>query len=556
MSVPAGGGQPDSFLDFLDREPALADPAGSGPAPTPRPPGLAHRIAASARSHPERWIIAAALVLRLPLVFTGLAHTSDIWRQSDTASMARNFWSGGYRLFFPQIDWGGAGPGYVESEFPAYPFTVALLYRLTGGEHVALGKALSLALTGGTLAAFWGLARRSVRRPAAIGALVFFAVSPVALRYGTAFMPEATLLFFTVLALLLFTRWIEEDRLRLLVGAGLATSMALLAKPTAIQLGAVLAIVLVRDRGWRALSSLRLWAVAMVAVVPAAVWTVHARDLHLTYGNTFGVISGGDRKFATLDTFVSPGFYTGVSRTEVVWLLAVGAVPLFVLGLVVAVRRRQPTVLLAGAVVIPVFYVIVAKYSAGPQGIQYHVFALPYAALAVGLGVEAIARRARAERRAGHRGAATALAAAGAGCAGLVLVAAAGAYVTLVRPDNERLTACAAAVADVVPEGDLIVVSSPNASSADGYPVNYQEPVLFYFSGRRGWSLAADHHDPAALDALTGDGARWFVAYDEGTLAAAPGLSARLADSADQVGPGLADGCGIWQLSPPAHAGG
>lgn len=554
VTASAGGGQPDSLLstERSGTEPAGADAASTEPAGAEPPRGPGQRLAASLRAHPERWIIAAALLVRLPLVFTGLAHTSDIWRQSDTASMARNFWSSGYHLFFPQIDWGGAGPGYVESEFPAYPFAVALLYRLGGGEHVALGKALSLALTGGTLAAFWGLARRSVGRTSAVAALAFFAVSPIALRYSTAFMPEATVLFFTVLALLLFTRWVEEDRFALLVGAGLATSMALLAKPTAIQLGAVLAIVLVRDRGWRALSSLRLWAVAVVAAVPAALWTVHARDLHLTYGNTFGVISGGDRKFATLDTFVSPEFYTGVTRTEVVWLLAVGAVPLFVLGLVVAVRRRRPTVLLAGAVVIPAFYVIVAKYSAGPQGIQYHVFALPYAALAVGLGVEVLAHHIDADRRAGRSGRARLLAAGGVGCAALVLLAGAGAYALLLRPDNEVLTSCAAAVVDAVPAGDLVVVSSPYASAADGYEVNYQEPVLFYFSGRRGWSLAADDHDPAALDARNAEGARWFVAYDRGTLDAAPALTAHLDDVAEQVGPGLDAGCGIWRLPAPA----
>ena len=196
-------------------------PGAGGPLPAGRP-GVAARLARSLRAHPERWIIAIAVLVRLPLVFSGLAHTSDIWRQSDTASMARNFWAGGYHLFLPQIDWGGSGPGYVESEFPGYPFLVALLYKVAGGEHVWLGKLLSLGFTVGTLAAFWGLVRRVVARRPAVVALAFFALSPIALRYGTAFMPEATVLCFTVLALLLFTRWLEEDRLGLLLGTGLA----------------------------------------------------------------------------------------------------------------------------------------------------------------------------------------------------------------------------------------------------------------------------------------------------------------------------------------------
>lgn len=521
-------------------------PEASAPS-APRHASLG-RLGASLRAHPERWIIAAAVLIRVPLLFSGLAHTSDIWRQSDTASMARNFWTGGYHLFLPRIDWGGAGPGYVESEFPGYPFLVALLYGLTGGEHVWLGKLVSLAFTAGTLAAFWGLARRVVDRRPALAALAFFAASPVALRYGTAFMPEATVLCFTVLALLLFVRWLDEDRLSLLLGTGVAVALALLAKPTAVQVGAVLAVLLVHGRGWRALADVRVWATAVLAVLPATFWTLHARDLHLTYGNTFGVISGGDRKFATLDTFVTPGFYTGVARTEVLWVLAVGAVPLLVLGLAVAVHRRGPTVLLAGAVVVPLFYAVVAKYSSGPQGIQYHVVALPYAALAVGLGIDVVARRAHDRRSSGHRTGAAALVVALAACLAMFGLATAGAYRDLLADDNTVLTACAASIAELVPEGDLIVVSSPYASTADGYDVNYQEPVLFYFSGRTGWSLAADRHDAAELEARIADGARWFVAYDRATLDAAPALSSWLDAEAEQVGPGMDRACGVWRL--------
>ena len=54
------------------------------------------------------------------------------WRQADMLSVTRNFARHGYRLFWPQIDWGGAGPGYVEMEFPLLPWLGALLQRLVG----------------------------------------------------------------------------------------------------------------------------------------------------------------------------------------------------------------------------------------------------------------------------------------------------------------------------------------------------------------------------------------------------------------------------------------
>jgi len=497
-------------------------------------------IRKSLRAHPARWIIAVAVLARVPLLFTGLTYSSDIWRQADTASIAQNFWHGGYRLLFPQIDWGGAGPGYVEAEFQLYPFAVALLYRLLGGEHLWLGKLVSLGFTSGMLVAFWSLARRTVSRPAAVVALAFVAFSPISLRYGTAFMPDATALFFYVLALLLFVRWLAEDRSGLLVGAGGATALALLVKPTTVNVVLVLVVLLVHQRGWRALRSAKLWAVAVLAVVPVALWTLHARDLHRRYGNTFGVISGGDRKFASLDTFLSSTFYVGVTRTEVVWVFGVVSAPLFAWGLVVAVRRRGPTLLLAGAVTIPLFFAIVARCSAGPQGIQYHLFALPYAALGIGLGWESLAQWA-ATRSRPVRWAPAASAVLFVGVCGVF-------YLRLLPEQGQVYTSCADVVAAAVPNDDRIVVSSTYSSKDDGYDANFQEPMIFFYSGRRGWSLAADRHDPEHLDALRAEGARWFVMYDEGLSASSPAFMAYLARQSTQVGPGIAEQCGVWHL--------
>ena len=39
------------------------------------------------------------------------------WRQADTAAIARNAHLNHLPLWTPQIDWGGASAGFVESEF-------------------------------------------------------------------------------------------------------------------------------------------------------------------------------------------------------------------------------------------------------------------------------------------------------------------------------------------------------------------------------------------------------------------------------------------------------
>ena len=54
------------------------------------------------------------------------------WRQADTAAMARHFSLAGTPIWLPQVDWSGASAGFVESEFPLYPFLVSRLYGLMG----------------------------------------------------------------------------------------------------------------------------------------------------------------------------------------------------------------------------------------------------------------------------------------------------------------------------------------------------------------------------------------------------------------------------------------
>ena len=48
------------------------------------------------------------------------------WRQADTAAMARHFAIEGTPIWLPQIDWAGAGKGYVECEFPLFPLRLFL----------------------------------------------------------------------------------------------------------------------------------------------------------------------------------------------------------------------------------------------------------------------------------------------------------------------------------------------------------------------------------------------------------------------------------------------
>ena len=491
-------------------------------------------------------MVAAVSVLSVVRAIGPMTYPGDIWRQSDTATIARNFARGGMHLFYPQINWAGAGPGYVETELPLMPWLAAALYQVFG-EQEWLGRLVSLTFMLVATAAFWGLARRLLPPVAARCALIAFAVSPAFMRYGTAFMPEATVLAFYLVALLAFCRWLQEDRGPWLAAAAAATSAAALVKPTALHIGLVMGI-------WLALaapSRLRrpsVYLAGLAALMAPALWLWHASRLHAEYGNTFGVISGGDSKWGSIDLWLSPAFYLGNLRTEVIFVYGVVGVPLAVLGATRLWRRRPAAfpLVVAGAIALVAYYFAVGRYSASDMGIQYHVYSLPYAALCVGLGLAAAGAwlRPRVPR------------AVSAGAAVLVVGALAAQSVNVLAgsltSSAGAFGACAGALDTVSAPGDLVVVATTSSATEDGVSNNYQEPVVFYLSDRKGWSLAVDQQDPGLLAGYVQEGARFLASPDPGIVPAGGDISRWLDTNATRLRTAPSDGCDVWALEASA----
>jgi 4-amino-4-deoxy-L-arabinose transferase-like glycosyltransferase len=478
-----------------------------------------------------------ALLVRLPLVARPLtASYSDVWRQADTATITRQFYHNGYNLFYPQIYWGGSGPGYVETEFQLYPFITALLYGVLG-EQVWLGRLVSLAFAMVGLWLFYLLARRAAGEKAALWGLAFLVLSPLHLRYSATFMPEAAVFCFYLAALLLFQCWLDDQKARTLWLAGAATALAVLIKPTAIQIGLIfLLLLLVRER-LRFLARPHIWVFTLICLLPAVLWYWHARNLYLSYGNTFGILSGGDNKFGSLSYWLSPNFYFNVGILELEWVFAWGGALLFLWGAVVYWRKRTTWLPLFGTLTAVLYYMIVARYAQVNWGIQYHIYFLPFAALVVGIGL--------AEIRWSHR-----VQAGLAGAAILVMVFSSGRlYLSLFEQHGAALAACGEQTAVLTPSDALLLVSTTSVANDNGSPNNYQEPQIFFFSDRHGWSLPAEQHTPQDLQRYWEQGARYFVIYDAALLAANPALNDYLNAELTQIGAGIEAGCAIYPLA-------
>lgn len=494
-------------------------------------------------------VIVVGIIIRIPFLTVPLtADLSDDWRQADTASIARHFYENGYHIFYPQIYWGGNGPGYVETEFQLYTFITALLYRLFG-EQLWLGRLVSLVFSVLTFSVFYLLARRLVGERVALWALGFFAVSPLLIRYSVAFMPEATVLCFYVMALYLFQRWLEESKPQWILFAGLSTAAAILVKPTSIHIGLIFLLMLIEKYGWRLVKLKSVWLFGLVSLLPGILWYLHARNLFLTYGNTFGVFSGGDSKFGNLSYWLSPAFYRSLLQLDVEWVFAGVGILIFLVGLALFIRQRLSRILIYGLITTVTYYMIVARYARETWGIQYHIYLLPFAALGVGMGLawlfDPVPNWNKRPAFIRHFSVLSGLAA-----LALMLYSSATTSQRLLALRGQDLADCGVQVAKVAPPDTKIIASTISQAIDNGVANNYQEPQIFFYSDRYGWSLPADWHTPEYLEKYRKEGAAYFVIYNQSLYNDNPALADYLKKNAQQVGPGVDHGCGIYQFAP------
>ncbi len=128
------------------------------------------------------------------------------WRQADTAAMARHFALEGTPIWLPQIDWAGANSGYVECEFPIFPYLVGQLYKLLG-LHEWIGRGLSIFFSAITILLLIRIGALLLDPASGWWGGLFFSLLPLNIYYGRTFQAESLLLFLAALSIERLLAW-------------------------------------------------------------------------------------------------------------------------------------------------------------------------------------------------------------------------------------------------------------------------------------------------------------------------------------------------------------
>jgi len=468
-------------------------------------------------------LFAAAVLLRVADTFRPLDRAS--WRESDLGSISRNFAREGMNPLYPRIDWRGTGPGYAEMEFPAYPWTIAVVYEMFG-IHDETGRIISMLLSLGVLAFFWFLARDILEPDAAVAAFAFFAFDPLTFEISTAVQPEGLTMLAYLAAAYFFVRWTRSDRLYDLLAAAAFTSLSILAKATSVHIGLLFAVIWLRREGFSAFKNWRTYAFAGIALVPGIFWYIHAKSLWLMYGNSLGV--SNEYHWIGVDLFTNSYFILGILSNEIQWVWGGVGVIVAITGIILARRESAVSFSLVWFASVCVFLLVAARTTADDWAKYYHVFAVAPASLLIGVGTgKGIAMFGELKAK---FSASKILAA-------LILLASAAAFVYDLRSirslflEHRKLDPAFAESREIKPylrRDGLILVSGGACVDRDGYALAYNASYMFYWLDRKGFNICSDRQTVAAVEGFRELGAQYFVAQ-KSELAHANGFEAALA---------------------------
>ena len=450
-------------------------------------------------------ILLAGAALRLACVARPLDdRMRDPGRQSDSFTIARNFAREDGCILRPRIDWRGDTPGLVEMEAPFLPWIGGMLFRVFG-IHAGILRGLSCLAGILSLLLFAGLARRLLPSAGATLALAAFAINPLLLDLATAIRPEPLMLLFGLAAVACLERYEAgpDDRDGWLLLGGLSLGLAILAKPPAACLGILLAWVVLRRLGPRAVRRPAVWAAALLALVPPALWYAWAKRYWVLYGNSMGL--SNESPFIGFDILWPPTFLLGLFQWETLGVVTPFGWILMIASLSATWKALERP--LVWYLSVCVFLVVGARTTAGDGAFYDHSLAVAPACLLMGLGAVALSQAWPGAARAAAVATCVSLAAA----AGYLL------HARDNRPDLEAMRRCGLQFEAHIPEDATIVVRGGTIVDAAGTPVAHNESMLFAWLDRRGFTYRNEELSVAVLDGIAARGGRYWIAHPEET---------------------------------------
>ena len=322
--------------------------------------------------------------IRLICISNSPAEAGDVWRQPDTESIARNFIEHRFNIFYPQFNYDGPLPNYVQLELQLTTFIIAILYKVFG-YHYAIARLVPIGFFMISVFYLYLLAKKYFSQQAAWLTIFVYSSLPITLFYSRAIMPESAALCFFIGAFYYFTEWIDHEENYLIIIAGIFTALAISQKVPAVFIGlAMLALALFKYKS-RIFLQWQLWLFAIISLIPPIVYYKWMEKVA-----EFKFVTGIAQKHIVpkfLHSFLTPEawafFHINMVESFTKYLLITSVIGFFIL----IKRKEKPILFWAIAMVLEVVLIVsVIKFN------YYLIFLSPIIALLTGAVFDSLLR--------------------------------------------------------------------------------------------------------------------------------------------------------------------
>jgi hypothetical protein len=364
-------------------------------------------------SHPRRLSRSAFAATVLALLLVGIAARFQrpgasgqlVEREFRTAILARSF-SFDMRSDIPQwrqdvVAVSRSREGALEP--PITEYLIAVGFRLSGGEHWWVGRALTSCFWFIGALFLYRLARVVASPEAALFPVAFYLLNPLAVSLSRSLQPDALMMLAFLVALTAIWTYCEKPNRQRLIVAALLAGVAILVKPHIVffLLGAALAVVTQQSVG-RTTGFRRMLVFTILAVAPSAIyfgWTAFTASdwdagmLLTSDDRPVSMVKYAALRMLDLELLSRPSFWRD-------WLVlanaAVGyaALSAALIGLALLPSGAFRSMLIGMWVAYPVFCVAFSGRIADHG--YYHAVLIPIVALSMAVVAESIWGRMRA----------------------------------------------------------------------------------------------------------------------------------------------------------------
>lgn len=217
-------------------------------------------------------------LIRVPYINNSPCEQGDYWRQSDTEAIARNFLEDKFNIFYPQFNYDGPKPNYIQLEFQITTFLIAFLYKFFG-YHYFLARIVPMGFFMGSAIYLYSIAKKYYDYRTAWFTVIVYSIMPTNLFYSRAIMPESAALFFFIGGFYYFILWYESDNLHTLLLSALFTCLAISQKTPTVFMGLAMLFMALKKHKLKAFEKWELWAFAALSLIPNIIYIKWSKSI-------------------------------------------------------------------------------------------------------------------------------------------------------------------------------------------------------------------------------------------------------------------------------------